>query len=104
MTMQICWNGSPIGEQFPIGKTLDKTAFLRLRKVERLRVYLLLAWPGARTFRTISRVCDIKSRDISNLLKGDLRDGVVRRVAPRTLRAEPQTLLGRGLRKHGGTP
>lgn len=73
---RICWNGTPIGVQTPVGKTLDKTAFLALRPVDRLRAYLCLVWPGARSNTVLSRVCGVRREDIKNFLKTDLRDGV----------------------------
>jgi len=89
MPTRICWNGQPIGEQTTHGKTLDKAAFRALRPVDRLRAYLLMAYPHARHGRLLSAVCQIPRKNISNFLKSDLRTGVVVKVAPGWYCAQP---------------
>ena len=89
MRVLIKYNGQPIGEQTPVGKMLDKAAFLTLKNVHRLRAYLLLAYPYARRARTLGHVCRVPYDDIANYLKPDLRDGVVVRLERGWYRAQP---------------
>jgi hypothetical protein len=89
MSIKICFKTHAIGEVRSVGKTLDKAAFLALRNVDRLRAYLLLAWPHARSARVLSKVCQIHPHDMPAYLKGDLREGVIVRTAPGRFQARP---------------
>ena len=66
MNEPIFYKGIQIGEVRPEGKTLDKAAFLALKRVDRIRAYLTMVAPSARRSRTISRVTGIYDRHLSS--------------------------------------
>ena len=65
MNEPIFYKGIQIGEVRPEGKTLDKAAFLALKKVDRIRAYLTMVAPSARRSRTISLVTGICNVQLS---------------------------------------
>lgn len=88
----IKYNKTAIGVVNDAGKTLDKRVFHALWPISRLRAYLLLVYPQARTARCLSRACRIPQGNIPGFLKGDVRAGVMHYEATLGSRALPQTI------------
>lgn len=80
-----------IGLVTPHGKVLDKAAFARLSKADRLRAYLLMVYPASRRLASLARVCNVPIRCIATLLRGDLHLGLVQVVGRGTYQATPAT-------------
>jgi hypothetical protein len=80
-----------IGQVTAVGKVLDKAAFATLCASDRLRAYLLMVWPAARSGRLLERLCDASARSIATLLRHDLQAGDIQRLSTGWYRATPTT-------------
>lgn len=69
-----------VGHITPQGRYLDRARFRALRPVERLRAYLGLVAPAARSSHVLARVCGVDARNVANFLNADVARGRVIRV------------------------
>ena len=77
----ICYNSQPIGEVTPHGKTLDKAALACLSIIDRIRAYLLMVAPAARSTKLLASISGVTRARIPAYLAYDLKQGVLGRQA-----------------------